>query len=84
MAFSFGSAINGRVFDTHVEKALYDVNGAYNIINREMARAFCAGYEFINREDDVGEEGLRAAKLSYNPARLEEKWIATLACQNEG
>lgn len=78
VAFSFGSEINASVFDVHVEKALYDVNGAYTIINREMARAFGTGYEYINREDDVGEEGLRAAKLSYHPARMEEKWIAVL------
>ena len=79
VAFSFGSAINAEVFDTHVEKALYDVTGAYNIINREMARAFCGGCRWINREDDVGEEGLRQAKLSYNPARLEPKWLAVRA-----
>lgn len=77
VAFSFGSALNAKVFDTHVEKALYDVTGAYNIINREMARAFCGGCQWINREDDVGEEGLRKAKLSYNPVRLEPKWLAT-------
>ena len=81
VAFSFGSAINAEVFDTHVEKALYDVTGAYNIINREMARAFCGGCRWINREDDVGEEGLRQAKLSYNPARLEPKWLAVRADQ---
>ena len=76
VAFSFGSPINDRVFDTHVEKALYDVTGAYNIINREMARNVCAGFDLINREDDVGDEGLRAAKLSYNPDIIEPKYLA--------
>ncbi|WP_418718929.1 DUF2156 domain-containing protein [Candidatus Allofournierella merdipullorum] len=78
VAFSFGSPINDRVFDTHVEKALYDVTGAYNIINREMARNVCAGFDLINREDDVGDEGLRAAKLSYNPDIIEPKYLAAL------
>ena len=78
VAFSFGSPINDRVFDTHVEKALYDVTGAYNIINREMARNVCTGFDLINREDDVGDEGLRAAKLSYNPDIIEPKYLAAL------
>ena len=74
VAYSFGSELNERVFDEHVEKALYDVDGAYNIINREMARAYGGQYALINREDDVGEEGLRKAKLSYHPERLEVKY----------
>ena len=77
VAFSFGSAINERIFDTNVEKALYEVNGAYNIINREMARQVCGRYEMINREDDVDSAGLRKAKLSYNPVIIEPKYRAT-------
>ena len=57
VAFSFGSALNPRIFDTHVEKALYDVTGAYNIINREMARTFCGGCQWINREGRRGGRG---------------------------
>lgn len=78
VAFSFGSPLHGNMFVTHVEKALYDVTGAYNIINREMARNFCSQYEYINRENDLDEEGLRTAKLSYQPEFLEDKYTAEL------
>lgn len=81
VAFSFGSPINDTMFDSHVEKALYSVNGSYNIINREMARNVCSAYQLINREDDVGEEGLRTAKLSYQPAIIEPKYVAVLKGQ---
>ncbi|MFV0412296.1 MAG: DUF2156 domain-containing protein [Oscillospiraceae bacterium] len=78
VAFSFGSPLGSDMFVTHVEKALYDVAGAYNIINREMARRFCSGYTYINRENDVDEEGLREAKLSYQPVQIEHKYTAEL------
>lgn len=78
VAFSFGSPLNDEIFVMHVEKALYDVTGAYNIINREMARNFCQDYKYINRENDVDEEGLRIAKLSYHPEILVEKYTADL------
>lgn len=78
VAFSFGSPISGGMFVTHVEKALYDISGAYNIINREMARRLCGAYTLINRENDVGEPGLREAKLSYHPAEMVEKYTAEL------
>lgn len=79
VAYCYGSRINGRVLGTHVEKAWHDVNGAYAMINREYARAFGGPYQYINREEDLGEEGLRKAKLSYNPARMEKKYYAVLA-----
>jgi len=79
VAFCYGSKISDEVLGTHVEKAWHDVNGAYPMISREYARAFGGPYRYINREEDLGEEGLRKAKLSYNPALLEKKYYAVLS-----
>ena len=47
-------------------------------INRMCCKNLWSGYKYINREQDLGEEGLRQAKLSYNPAFLVEKYTITL------
>lgn len=74
VAFSYGEKINSDTFDVHVEKALSGFDGAYPMINKEFVNRHCRGYKYINREEDVGEENLRKAKLSYHPAFLEEKF----------
>lgn len=76
VAFTFGERLNNNTFCTHVEKAYGNIRGAYQMINREFARQLTDRYEFINREEDTGSEGLRKAKLSYHPHRLIIKYSA--------
>lgn len=76
VAFTFGERLNDNTFCTHVEKAYGNIRGAYQMINREFARQLKDRYEFINREDDAGSEGLRRAKLSYHPHCLVIKYSA--------
>ncbi len=61
----------------HIEKAFADVQGAYPMINQQFAEHEASGYKYINREEDTGEEGLRKAKLSYDPVFLMEKGLVT-------
>ena len=79
VAFAMGSFLNQDTFDIHFEKAREDVPGAYNAINREFARHLRAKYpqlRWLNREDDMGLEGLRKAKLGYCPDHMVEKYWA--------
>lgn len=73
VAFSLGAPLTEDTYVVHIEKAFADIQGAYPIINREFVLHAAKGYKYINREEDLGEEGLRKAKLSYNPAILLEK-----------
>lgn len=77
IAFTLGSPINADVFDVHFEKAYADIQGAYAMINREFVRLQLMGYKYINREEDLGIEGLRRAKLSYQPVQMVEKGTLT-------
>ena len=76
VAFSMGDELSSDTFLVHIEKAFSDVSGAYQIINREFVKNNCSSYEYVNREDDAGDEGLRKAKLSYKPYRILTKYRA--------
>lgn len=78
VAYTFGEPITNEVFCTHVEKAFSDVRGAYPIINQQFCENELMSYKYVNREDDTGDDGLRQAKLSYNPTILLEKFDAVL------
>jgi uncharacterized protein len=74
VAFSFGEALNTDTVVIHMEKADPSVQGLYAMINQECCRNAWGDVQFINREEDMGEEGLRKAKESYYPVRLVEKY----------
>ena len=72
-AFSIGEEF-GDMAIIHIEKANPEIPGAFALINREFVRHEWSGLKYINREEDMGLEGLRKAKLSYNPVFLLEKY----------
>lgn len=76
VAFTYGSPVNHDTFDCHVEKADTEYDGAFTIINKLFAEHLPEEYLYINREEDLGLEGLRRAKLSYHPAFLLHKYTA--------
>ena len=80
-AFTVGERICRDTYIVHFEKADASITGAYPMVNREFVRMIKEKYpeiEYINREDDMGLENLRKAKLSYRPDILEEKYMAVI------
>ena len=81
LALTMASALSADTMDVHFEKAREDVDGAYPVINMEFARYLREKYPallWLNREEDMGLEGLRKAKESYYPHHLQEKCWAHL------
>lgn len=79
IAYTMGEKLNSDTYVTHIEKAFGEIQGAYQMINREFAAFIQENHPqliYVNREEDLGLEGLRKAKLSYNPDKMEEKYLA--------
>lgn len=76
-AFTIGTSVRDNLFVIHFEKALTEYEGAFAAVNYFFAKKLTA-YQYINREEDMGIEGLRRAKLSYLPAILYRKYHAKL------
>ena len=73
LAYSFGQPLGTDTFGVHAEKSLYEIDGGFTMINQQFVEHNCTDYTFINREEDLGLESLRKAKLSYQPVILLEK-----------
>ena len=81
LAVTLASRLSRSTMDVHFEKGREDVEGAYAAVNWAFARYLREKYpelRYLNREDDLGLEGLRKAKLSYQPHHFEEKYWACL------
>ncbi len=73
LALTLGSRMSKDTFDVHFEKARSDSDGAYTAINREFARYIRDKYpeiRYLDREEDMGLEGLRKSKQSYYPHHM--------------
>ena len=78
-AVTMATRLSEDTLDVHFEKAREDIDGAYAAVNCEFARYLRSRHpqiRFLNREDDMGLEGLRKAKLSYQPHHMQEKYWA--------
>ena len=78
VAYSIGEPLTSDTFVMHIEKAFSEIQGAYPMINQQFLIHNCQSYKYVNREEDMGDEGLRKTKLSYHPEILLEKFTATL------
>ena len=81
VAMTLGSHLSVDTVDVHFEKALEEFDGAYAAINQAFAQHISQEFPqvaYLDREEDMGIEGLRKAKLSYEPVELREKYWACL------
>lgn len=73
--YAYGAPLSQNSYDVMIEKGDRRIADIYRVLNRDLVRLCCGQYRYINREEDVGNEGLRCAKLSYKPDILLEKYL---------
>jgi len=78
VAFTYGEMSNDDTAVIHVEKGLLEYKSVYGVINQEFCAQNWQHIKYINREEDMGIEGLRKAKESYHPIKMVEKYIVTV------
>ena len=76
-AITFGEQLNADTAVVHAEKADAELRGIYTAICQDYCCRAWPMVHYINREEDMGEENLRKAKLAYQPVRLIEKYVVT-------
>ncbi|MDD2853693.1 MAG: DUF2156 domain-containing protein [Desulfuromonadaceae bacterium] len=74
-AFALGERLNRDTAVCHFEKADPFCEGLYQLVNREFATRLFTDCTYLNREQDLGEMGMRNAKLSYHPVELVKKYL---------
>ena len=79
VAFSVGEKLDDQTLGIHYEKAHSGYRGAYQVMNNVFAANAGQGYALLNRAQDLDEEGLRQAKLTYQPTDFLRKYTLTIA-----
>ena len=79
-AYCLGESIaKGKMFAVHFEKAIDEYKGVYQYMNQAFAASLPRFFTFINREQDLGNEGLRQAKMTYRPCDFVRKYVGVLS-----
>ncbi len=73
-AYAIGDLLNHNTGVVHIEKANSNINGLYTFINQQFCEREFSMTKYMNREQDMGEEGLRKAKKSYHPVKMVNKY----------
>ncbi|GFK93640.1 hypothetical protein NNJEOMEG_01474 [Fundidesulfovibrio magnetotacticus] len=80
IAYTVAEALDDSMLVIHFEKGSNGFKGVYQAVNQMFLEHQGQGFTHVNREQDLGDEGLRKAKLSYNPALfLEKRAVRVLA-----
>ncbi|MBC2581831.1 DUF2156 domain-containing protein [Clostridium sp. DJ247] len=77
-AFTIAERVNDNMAIVHIEKGKTNINGIYAFTNKTFVERYLSEVKYVNREQDLGIEGLRKAKKSYYPIKLEEKYCVNL------
>lgn len=78
VGFTIGERVNSNMAIIHIEKGDTNYKGIYAFINRTFAKKYLKDIIYINRQEDIGIEGLKRAKLAYDPIRLEKKYLVNV------
>ena len=78
-AFTLAEPLNNDTAVIHFEKANPQITGLYQLINQWFCQNTLRAFTYVNREQDLGIQGLRKAKLSYHPHHMIEKYISKIA-----
>jgi len=78
IAYTIAEALDDTTIVIHFEKGCPNFKGVYQAINQIFLERCCQGFKVVNREQDLGDDGLRKAKLSYNPATFLKKFRVCL------
>jgi hypothetical protein len=77
-AYTIAEELNDETIDIRFEKAFSEYEGVYQFLNKTFLSRQAKEYVWVNREEDMGDEGLRKAKSSYHPTRFEKKYLVRL------
>lgn len=77
--FSVGERVNDKLAVIHIERGELEYKGVYSFINRKFLMEYFSDTEYVNRQEDTGNEGLRKAKQSYHPAEMVKKYLVKLS-----